>query len=298
MLIALTLVLVMMHQGSKPEIYESFFDALTAEKDLSGKDQVKNAAVETGSTAVSQQVDPIDPTVIAGVVDGTVWRSGDLEALLMYLNLAAQSTETSGPTVGVLPLLQQPEVFRNKTVRVQGRVARSERIEAATNRHGISGYWQLWVRPSEGVDRPLVVIVGSVPVEVAAVGSQATAGNGPNVVVTGRFLKRLAYRSSQGADLAPVIVGKLIKASPPRGEITNDLQSRTNDITQTRFWFWIAAASLAGVSLAAFAMWRTSVMAARTRQIRSLGQKVSDPFLQSLADEMSGNEQQRDGASS
>ncbi len=284
MLVALALVLVMMRQGSKPEIYESFFGALTLQNDLSNSDPAQKDLTDSGTAAVSNGIDQIDPEVIASVVDGTVWRSGDFEALYWFLILAAESAETSGPTVAVLPLLQQPEVFRNKVVRVHGRVARSERIEAPSNRHGITGYWQLWVRPSEGVDRPFVVIARSVPVEVAAVGSETTDRNGPSVVVAGRFLKRLAYQSSQGADLAPVIVGKLINVSPPSSSVSSDSQGQTNSIGHLQFWLLIGAALLAGVSLAAIAMWRTSVMAARTRQIRSSVHKASDPFLQSLGD--------------
>ena len=73
-------------------------------------------------------------------------------------------------------------------------------MEASENVYGIESYWQLWLRPSDGADRPMVVIVPDVDDAVAAVG-QGDETEGPPVIVAGRFLKRLAYTSAMGADL-------------------------------------------------------------------------------------------------
>jgi len=266
LLIALGLILVMMRQASKPAIYEIFFGATTPQTAV----ESTWPASDTDSIDPAAQIDvvQIDPDIMASVVDGAVWRSGDFDALYWYLNEARNRSATSGPIVGVVPLLQQPDVFLNRPVRSRGRVVRCERIEAEANDYGITEYWQLWIRPSVGADRPMVVIVEKVPDEVAVVGSDTIDENGPTLLVAGRFLKRLAYRSSVGADLAPVIVGTLITPSTDTNDSRNQSVGGRYD-RQLRLWMLIGLSTIIGLLLAALAMWRTSVTANRTRQIRS-----------------------------
>ncbi len=280
MLIALGFVLVMMRQASKPEIYESLIGALTPH-DGGG------TVIKTGSNVTSDAADTplgdtaIDDAITAKVVDGTVWRSADFEALYLFLDEANSNLDSAGPMVGVLPLLQQPEVFRNKRVRARGRIARSQRIEAQDNDFGITEYWQLWMRPSSGADRPIVVIVQTVPDDVAAVGADATDSFGPNVTVTGRYLKRLAYRSSSGADSAPVIVGRLVAAPNAINDDRQQVESGLGSNLRTLLMV-IGLSSIFGIALASLAMWRTSVAAKRTRQIRSARSGSPDSILKSI----------------
>ncbi len=273
MLIALGLVLVMMRQASKPEIYEPFFGPL-------------RSGSQIPATSPSGQVDAtgsIDQSITAQVVDGSVWRSGDLTALYLYLNQAESFSGSDGPLVGALPLLQQPEVFLNKLVRVRGTVVRSELIEAQENQYGITEFWQLWIRPSDGADRPMLLLVNAVPDQVAAVGPDAIDENGPAVFASGWFLKRLAYQSSRGADLAPVIVGKLLSNSTlaEKDPSTVPLIDRA-PLSQTRLGVLLALSTLVGLLLAALAIWRTTKLANRTREIRLSRSRNPDAFLRSL----------------
>lgn len=262
MLIALGLVLLMMQKASQPEIYESFFGALTPSRDL------VTPRADSNSDRPADVALAMDPAVTSKVVDGAVWRSGDFDALYLFLADASNLSSATGPVVGILPLLQQPDVFRNKVVRSRGRVAHCERINAQENSQGITHYWQLWIRPADGADRPLVAIVNSVPPSVAAVGPDATDQNGPDVVIVGRFLKRLAYRSLAGADLAPVVVGKLITTDVLAQEARLPIAQRSTQIKPS-LWLLIGLSVASGFGLAALVMWRTSVTANRTRQIRS-----------------------------
>ena len=167
-------------------------------------------------------------------------------------------------------------------VRSVGRVARSQRIDAAQNEFGIAEYWQLWIRPAAGADRPLIAIVPTVPGDVAAVGPAASDANGPTVIVVGRFLKRLAYQSGIGADLAPVVVGKLVAASPvPRGDAAT-VADADSQIGKPALWLLVALSTIGGLSLAGLAMWRTSATAKRTRQLRRSRNQSPDAFLLSL----------------
>jgi len=287
LLIGLGLILVMMRQASKPEIYETFFGAIGPQANAANKSPSDGPKVsDIGPQAAGET--QIDPKIIASVADGTVWRSGDFEALYWCLNDARTVSVTLGPVVGVVPLLQQPDIYLNRSVRSRGRVVRCERIEAKANDYGITEYWQLWIRPSAGADRPMVVIVEKVPDQVAAIESDGIDENGPTLLVAGRFLKRLAYRSSVGADLAPVIVGKLVTpwadATDSRDQAVGarfvgqryDSQQHDN---QPRLWLLIGLSTIIGMSLAALAMWRTSVTANRTRQLRSrAGAPISIDF--------------------
>jgi hypothetical protein len=276
MVIALALVLVLMQKASQPEIYESFFGALTP---VAPEAPTQLSATELAADTTSNR---IDPRVTARVVDGTVWRSADFDALHMFLSDAKDHPTSDGPMVGVLPLLQQPDVFLNKVVRSGGRVARSERIDAQQNELGITEYWQLWIRPAAGVDRPLVAIVPAVPDSVAAVGANATDQNGPDVVVVGRFLKRLAYQSVTGADLAPVVVGRLAATDVMNAADAVPIADKAAQ-SRTTLWILLGLSTLCGLSLATLAMWRTSVAANRTRLIRSSRADSPNLFLQSLS---------------
>ena len=276
MVVALVLVLVMMQQASKPQIYESFFGAMTSNN---------QAALAGSSTQIAQvaQADvsvEIDPAVTDQVVDGSVWRSGDFDALYLFLANADQVALDRGPVVGVLPLLQQPDIFRNKVVRSRGRVVRSERIAAAANEQSIDSYWQLWLRPADGTERPLVAIVKSVPDSVASVGIRSTNRDGPDVQIVGRFLKRLAYRSGKGADLAPVIVGRL--ETLPTMDAKQPAMAESKLTHRTQLWLILAFASVIGIGLAAMAMLRTATAARRVRKIRGDRYDRSVLSLQSL----------------
>jgi hypothetical protein len=222
----------------------------------------------------------LDDAAASRVVDGSVWRSGDFDSFYRYLDQAGGLSETGIAATGVLPLLQQPDVFRNQLVRVHGGVARAERIDARENPYGITEYWQLWLRPSDGADRPLVAIVAAVSAPVESVGRQGITDLSPQVTIVGTFLKRLAYESAMGADLAPVVVGRIVVAPVSENEVVHRVEQ--GDDFQRRLWMTATLASLIGFTLAAVTIWRTSAMSKRARELRSAHRKEPDEFLNSL----------------
>ena len=269
LLLALALVLVLMQQASNPKLYESFFGALTAEhEDHTAEPPAHVQTADANAASLPRQAiaPPVpDVELTSQVVDGSVWRQGDFAAMFSFLQEAEGDAPAAGSAVGVLPLLQQPEVYRNQVVRCRGQVVRAQRIEATGNDFGIDQYWQLWLRPQAGADRPLVVITGSVPDAVAMVDATGIDRDGPDILVAGRFLKRLAYQSAAGADLAPVIVGRIITStvSPPVGLGASTTYSVSKLIAI------VAAASVLGIAIAAWVMWRTSVATRQLRKLRS-----------------------------
>ncbi len=261
------------------------------------------AATETESTSERSSAQPnsldrpriaaflaaLDDAAASRVVDGSVWRSGDFDLFYRYLDQASGLSGQGVATSGVLPLLQQPDVFRNQLLRTSGRVARTEHIEARENPYGISEYWQLWIRPADGADRPLVAVVPAVPALVESVGPNAIAKEGPRVTIVGRYLKRLAYQSAFGADLAPVVVGRITSAPIAEDDIAVVTQASqgiaADNTSSSRLWLTLIIACLAGLALAAITMWRTSVMAKRARQLRNEHRREPNDFLRGLTHE-------------
>ena len=65
----------------------------------------------------------------------------------------------------------------------------------------------------------MVAIVPNVPESVGSIGATSTKLEGPEIVVVGKYLKRLAYQSGVGADPAPVVVGQITKAPISEDEL-------------------------------------------------------------------------------
>ncbi|NND97451.1 MAG: hypothetical protein HKN47_09015 [Pirellulaceae bacterium] len=229
----------------------------------------------------------LDQAATERVVDGALWRSEDFDAFYRQLDQADRVDAHGAIAVAVVPLMQQPEIYLGRRVRVQGRVARSEKKEAAANPFGVQSYWELWIRPSSGGDRPFVLIVPDAPQSVRAVGISADAKKGPEIRVVGKFFKRLAYGSAYGADAAPVIIGRIVgypsdgalsaASATVRGSTRADRESQVS-----RFWIVLGLAVLVGVSVAAVVMWRTAIYAKRARQLRNSHRKSPGEFLQAF----------------
>jgi hypothetical protein len=233
------------------------------------------------SIAIHALLAALDDAAAARVVDGSVWRAGDFDALYRYLDQAHRYSEVGVAASGVLPLLQQPDAFRNQLIRVHGGVARCEQITAKENVYGIASYWQLWLRPSDGVDRPLIVLVADAPSLVQQVGPEATNESGPQVHVVGKFLKRLAYRSATGAELAPVVVGRLTMVPLTAEEAAMDTANAA-DTSPVSMWQILLLSCLIGIAIAGLAMYRTAADGKRLRKLRSSHRAAPDDLWAGL----------------
>ena len=201
------------------------------------------------------------------VIDGAIWRSEDFDAFYRQLDQAPKLNPEGALTVAVVPLMQQPKTYLGSKVKVKGRVARATRKEATSNPFGVTEYWELWLRPSSGGDRPFVLIVPSVPKSVHSIQGKTDVRKGPEIEVIGRFFKRLGYASKFGADAAPVVIGRMRRFASNQNEVVAVAAPMKSE-TVSRLWTTIGIALLAGVSIAAFVMWRTSKDAKRSRQLR------------------------------
>lgn len=215
----------------------------------------------------------LDTQANSRVVDGSVWRSGDFDSLYSFLHQANAAPRKNIPEIGVLPLLQQPDVYRNQWVQIKGLVARVDRIETPNNPYDIPSYWQIWLQPLDGVNRPLVAIVPSVPSTVEGLQNQKDLGNNPpELSITGRYLKRLSYQSGIGADLAPVVVGE-IRLAPT--DMTDIPQTNAGETSQdSSMLLSIAVAICLGIGASLIIMRSTSKAAERSRQLRQSKQTI------------------------
>ena len=359
LVLALALVIVVMRQAARVEWYEPFFaeppngvsspngafspaaegrspaglappvvDAEGSDGQDAGVGRAESGETGPDPGAVGGRADAGPGTVgdlLADVADGSVWRGSDFPAFYYLLAAAAeragrpQDPSPPVPLVGVLPLLQQPDIYRGQGVRVRGRVARATRRQAAENGHGLKHYWELWLRPHDGSDRPLLAIVPDVDrdaggestfvIDPRRLASRASLSDGPWVSVDGWFLKRLAYRSAAGVELTPVVIGQLsvtdplsvadpLAAMPGRdGRGRDDLKTPPASASawerNATMLVGVLGAILIGLGLGWLAIWRSSADAARVRRLRAGELARSARWIESIDSSSAADEPRR-----
>jgi len=261
---------------------------------------------ESGQTALALA---IQQRLIGSVKDGTVWRAADGPALLATtamhdsrgIRFELLRRSWPAPSVaGVLPLLQQPAVYRGRTLTADGELVRIEKVSAPKSVFSIEHYWNLWLLPDDATRRPWMVIVAQLPPEMKGLVSGSTDGKSndedstdkqifpiesprPSVRVQGEYIKRLSYQSQSGAELTPVLVGHLATLSPngnpiisaslrtaasdPADRLSGDganSDGTKQDDEIPLLWIVIGSCGI-GFLLAVLVMWRT---AAQNRYLR------------------------------
>lgn len=246
----------------------------------------------------------IQQNLIAAMKDGTVWRAADglgLMATLAMHDVAGKrfldlnSARPPAVPAGVLPLLQQPDVYLGQTVVASGEVVQIEQVQASKNPFAISAYWNLWLLPHDASNRPWLVIVPDLPRELMSLinnpiseqaltpavrdadsikQSWSVKSPRPQVEVDGEFLKRLSYRSAAGAELTPVVAGHVATIHANGNPVvaaaiglSEPDEARGSKPTDAPPLLWIVIGSVgAGLLIAIGVMWRT---AALNRQMRA-----------------------------
>ena len=192
----------------------------------------------------------LDRWALDRVDRSSVWKASDTVAFYRFLDPAAVHSlrDDSAVSPGVISLLQQPETYLRSRVKLGGTVARAIRREAADNPFDIDHYWELWVRPLDGSERPWVLFTTQVSEQIAAVGPDQTLIEGPAIRADGVYLKRLAYRSAAGSDLAPAVVGfaESLQRPQPVSTVGDDQPQRPSG------WLLVLLAAVIGVSIAGF----------------------------------------------
>jgi hypothetical protein len=152
------------------------------------------------------------PRSLAHVRDATFFRQADHDAWLeSMLTLRGYEGRTLRPPrdVGFTELFGQPASFRGRPVRMRGTLHRLERLAPPPNDYGISVSWQGWLEPAGGPASPVIVHFLEVPAGMAT-GLEILEP----VVVSGCFLKNMAYKASDGVRVAPLLLARA-PARPP-----------------------------------------------------------------------------------
>jgi len=220
----------------------------------------------------------LDQWAIARVDPAAVWKGVDSMAFYRLLEPDPNRSLDEHPSrTSVTSLIQQPEVYLRRRIIIPASVARSIRKQAADNPFGVTEYWELWLRPRDGSERPLVLFTSSVSPEIAAVGAEAALTEGPAVWIDGIFLKRVAYRSTAGRELAPGIVG--IAHSLAAAAVDTPTLATTS---RPNGWLLLATSALIGCSLGAFIFLRSRIAIARSRALRRKTRQETPAFIESM----------------
>ncbi len=222
----------------------------------------------------------LDLWAIGRVDTAAVWKGADSAAFYRFLDPSAIEAWRDQPALqaSIISLIQQPEVYLKQRVMLRGTVARAIRRAARTNPFGIEEYWELWLRPADASERPWILFTASVPPAIAAIPADQTVEEGPAVWAEGMYLKRIAYRSAAGKELAPAIVGILrtiegvhpVRAETPAAPVAG------------RELGWLAGAVLVGLSVAALLFIPSYRSAKRSAASRRVAGPDAPPFLDSL----------------
>jgi hypothetical protein len=207
------------------------------------------------------------------VVDGSVFRNGDADALfdLLLRSSNVSSSLEAAFEIATVPLLQQPDVYRGQMIRVRGEILRVERVSVNPNPFLIDEYWKLWIHPSLDSVRPIVLVARKVPSEIAALAGSLgkeskNLSSGPSIDAQGLYLKRLAYRSGAGADVAPLLVGTLDEMNVEKTKAKSSLQKTDLPIP---LGLLLGLTSVIGIVIAVLVMKEGSTNEKRIRKLRS-----------------------------
>jgi hypothetical protein len=230
----------------------------------------------------------LDQTYLENVDDGSVWKKTDNQAFCRLLageplhHLALQKPRY----VGVTAMLQQPEAYLRTRVAMNAQVARVSKLTASANDFAIADYYELWLKPSDGSERPVAFYSQHVPSYVEDLIGVEFVSDGPVVNIEGLFLKRISYRSADGSQLAPAIVGHFRRTQATSTPLQPIVARSEPSVS-----LLVVAATALGAGVAILIAVTTAVSLRRSRQARLTNQRVPGEHFSSLASDLLSREQ-------
>jgi len=265
----------------------------TAALSESWADQLNEAFIQAGQSiedAIEPPVWTTAPFVLQSALDrwailrvdpAAVWTGADTLAFYRILeDDPTRRVDDGASRASVISLIQQPEVYLHRRVLLPASVARAIRRPAANNPFGVDQYWELWLRPRDGSERPFVMFTRRVSEAIAAIPADAAHTDGPQVWVDGIFLKRIAYQSASGRELAPAIVGTLYEPTATASDIVPAAGTALASPRQGILLVVISA--LIGCSVAAWIFFQSGRAITRSRELRRKTRPSTPRFLASL----------------
>jgi len=229
----------------------------------------------------------LDQIYLKNVDDGSVWKKGDNQAFCRLLtNEPLQHLAKQKPRyVSVVAMLQQPDVYLRTQVAMNAQVAKVSKLKASANDFGITDYYELWLKPSDGSERPVAFFVQHVPSNVEDLVGVEFVSDGPVVSIEGVFLKRISFRSVEGSQLAPAIVGHFRYREAPIAALQPAIVKWEPSVQVI-----VISAALLGAVVALLIAVPITLSLRRSRQARLANQRLPSEHFSSLATEFSPRE--------
>lgn len=161
-----------------------------------------------------------DDVVGSRFVEKQIWfrlfervRSNGISVRLQIDEQEQNLSEQDKPLdVSFLQLFKQPNAYRGKTVRMRGKLYRTEYRKADENPYGVEGYHVLWFRSEGKSAAPVVVYSLNLPNDFPKYDENQRVEfakfQAADITVEGVFYKRWAYNAQDGLRVAPMILSK------------------------------------------------------------------------------------------
>jgi hypothetical protein len=217
--------------------------------------------------ALSEQLDRID---LAAVRDNSVFRTAERHAWFRLLEklgerpLEELESDSTG-LVGFIQLFDQPKEYRGKLVTVRGTARMAYRVQAPKNNSGVEHYYVFWISPVGGPNSPICVYALESPPGFPAIKDKdrdrATTALDVDVEFTGYFFKRWAYRAQDGLRVAPLVLAKAPRWTPPPPSVANPVPP--SPWTTAMYILGVAAVA---VTISLIAYWQGQWRSAKKRR--------------------------------
>jgi len=169
--------------------------------------------------AVAETDEGYFPGVVSGhlreIKDNQPFRAREAAAWFNLLSVLRDAKpaelESRASQVGFAQLYQQPDAYRGQLVTFSGFIRRVTLREVGKNKEGIKAYYELVLKPQAGPPRPVMAYVLRLPEELKSKGEDV---NEP-IQLTGFFFKNWVYAGKNATYIAPVLLARDVRWSPP-----------------------------------------------------------------------------------
>jgi hypothetical protein len=220
LLLMLGVVILLMRQLQQPatvDVLNRVFSAPPLGK--AHAEQASEMPDAAGATVHDPAAEPlvdVEEKAWNAVKDNAIFSNAETEAWQRVLEAAkhlsaAELARHSMGHVTYAQLLNQPNVYRGRSVRVRGHVLEESLELPAENSLGISEYHRLVLAPSGGGQWPIMAYCLELPA-----GFPRGSGIKEDLVVDGLFFKIWSYPYDGGMGLAPVLVTPTVEWTAPK----------------------------------------------------------------------------------
>jgi hypothetical protein len=153
----------------------------------------------------------INPELLKSIRDNTYFRNAEKDAWFHFFALLERTPQADlkkmhSMEVDYVQLVDQPNFYRGKLVKLYGFTRQITKQTPAPNELGIKSYYRIVVEPTDDIDWPIFVYALELPP-----GLKEGDNLMSNMVVTGLFFKKLSFQWKEGMGIGPVIVARTIE---------------------------------------------------------------------------------------